>query len=102
MAKEAELISAFDAAIEEVKRSRDNGMTTLAGASASPELDQLVTELRAEKARAAERGRVDREWFQKTLKWVVSWLPESDLKVIAALGRIVRVQPQTSTRKGPD
>ena len=102
MAKHADLIGAFDAAIEEVKRTKDNGMTTLAGASAGPELDQLITELRAEKARSAERGRVDREWFQKTLKWVVGWLPESDLKVIAALGRIVRVQPQASTRKEPD
>ena len=101
MAKEADLASAFDAAIEEVKRTKDNGMTTLAGTPAGSQLDQLLSELRAEKARAAEQGRVDREWFQKTLKWVVSWLPESDLKVIAALGRIVRVQPHSTSRNDP-
>ena len=90
----SELESAFDFALDEVKRTKDKGMTTLAGAPAGPELDQLAKELRAERARAVELGRVDREWFQTTLKWVVSWIPDSDLKVIAALGRIVRAQPQ--------
>jgi hypothetical protein len=99
LAKESTLGSAFDAALEDVKRTRDKGMTTLAGASAEPELDELANELRAEKVRAVERGKVDREWFQKTLKWVVSWVPESDLTVIAALGRIARVRPEIPTRK---
>ena len=93
MPKKLDLKAAFDSALEEVKRLQAKGMTTLAGASAETELEQLAAELRAERARAVERGRVDREWFEKTLKWVVSWVPESDLKVIAALGRIVRAQP---------
>ena len=94
-----DLKNAFDSALEEVNRAQDKGMTTLAGASAQPELEELATELRAERDRAVERGGVDREWFQKTIKWVVSWVPESDLKVIAALGRIVRAQPQTLEEK---
>jgi len=102
LAKALNLENAFDGALEEVKRARDKGMTTLAGTPAEPELDQLATELRAERARAVERGRVDREWFQKTLKWVVSWVPESDLKVIAALGRIVRAQSQIPSKKDGD
>ncbi|HUQ97916.1 MAG TPA: hypothetical protein VM166_00595 [Gemmatimonadaceae bacterium] len=99
MTKASELANAFDAALEEVKRTRDKGMTTLTGSPAGPELDQLASELSAERARAVERGRVDREWFQRTLKWVVSWIPEEDLKVIAALGRIVRAQPQITAKK---
>lgn len=99
LTKASELANAFDAALEEVKRTRDKGMTTLTGSPAGPELDQLASELSAERARAVERGRVDREWFQRTLKWVVSWIPEEDLKVIAALGRIVRAQPQITAKK---
>jgi hypothetical protein len=95
------LEDAFDAALEEVKRTKDKGMTTLTGSPAAPELDRLANELQDERARALERGRVDREWFQQTLKWVVTWIPDSDLKVIAALGRIVRAQPQTQAKKKP-
>ena len=100
MAKALNLENAFDAALEEVKRAQDKGMTTLAGASAKSELEQLAGELRAERVRAVGRGRVDRAWFEKTLKWVVSWVPESDLQVIAALGRIVRAQGHPSPREG--
>jgi hypothetical protein len=92
LGKGSHLEKAFDSALEEVKRTKAKGMTTLAGAPAEPELDQLVTELRAERERAVECGRVDREWFQTTLKWVVGWVPESDLTLIAALGRIARVR----------
>jgi hypothetical protein len=99
VAKPLDLESAFDAAIEEVKRTRDKGMTTLTGSPAGPELDRLANELRAERARAVERGRVDRDWFQQTLRSVVTWIPEEDLKLIAALGRIARVQPQTSAKE---
>jgi hypothetical protein len=101
LGKGSDLENAFDAALEEVKRTRDKGMTTLAGTAAGPQLDRLATELRTERVRALERGRVDREWFQKTLKWVVSWIPESDLKVIAALGRIARAQPHVPADKNP-
>ncbi|HEV7836607.1 MAG TPA: hypothetical protein VGO75_00955 [Gemmatimonadaceae bacterium] len=93
MGHASDLKSAFDGALDEVKRTRDKGMTALDGTQAGPQLDELATELRAERARAVERGRVDREWFQRTLKWVVSWTPDSDLRLIAALGRIVRAQP---------
>ena len=33
----------------------------------------------------------DREWVQKTIRWVVDWVPESDLTILAALGRIARL-----------
>ncbi len=74
MGKISELESAFDAAIAEVQ--------------------QLGDELRVERAKAVERGAVDTEWFQKTVRRLVEWLPETDLTLIAALGRIVRSTPK--------
>ena len=43
--------------------------------------------------KALERGTIDRDWVQKTVRWVVEWMPESDLTIIAALGRIARIRP---------
>jgi hypothetical protein len=40
-----------------------------------------------------ERGSVDREWFQRTVRWVVEWVPDTELTLIAALGRIARAAP---------
>ncbi len=56
-------------------------------------LQKLEEELRLERVRALERGAVDREWFQKTMRWLVEWVPETEPALIAALGRIVRVPP---------
>ncbi|HET9635121.1 MAG TPA: hypothetical protein VFP26_04255 [Gemmatimonadaceae bacterium] len=40
-----------------------------------------------------QRGSVDKDWFQKTVRWVVEWAPENDLTLIAALGGIARARP---------
>jgi hypothetical protein len=42
---------------------------------------------------ALERGAVDREWFQRTVRDLVEWVPETELTLIAALGRIARTAP---------
>ena len=68
-------------------------MTAVGGDSASPYLRKLEEELKVERARALERGAVDREWFQKTLRWLVEWVPETELTLVAALGRIARATP---------
>jgi hypothetical protein len=68
-------------------------MKTSGGTSARPQLKTLETELRRERAKALELGIVDREWFQKTVRWVVEWVPDTDLTLVAALGRIVRAVP---------
>ena len=94
MAKTSELESAFDAAIAEVQKSMNVGMTAIGGEVATPYLQQLGDELRVERAKAVERGAVDTEWFQKTVRRLVEWLPETDLTLIAALGRIVRSTPK--------
>ena len=67
------------------------------GSSAADHLDQLERELVAAKENAVRRGVVDTEWFQKTVRWLVEWVPETELTLIAALGRIVRANPSTST-----
>jgi hypothetical protein len=42
---------------------------------------------------ALVRGAVDREWFQRTVRDLVEWVPETELTLIAALGRIARTAP---------
>jgi hypothetical protein len=90
LATTAELESAFDAAITQARKCIKAGMTAIDGDAAAPHLRELEDELKLERARALERGAVDREWFQKTLKWLVEWVPETELTLVAALGRIAR------------
>ena len=90
MAKPADLESAFDTALRHVERSISSGMKTSAGSSARTQLEALETELRQERAKAVALGIVDRDWLQKTVRGVVEWVPDTDLTLVAALGRIAR------------
>ena len=96
MTKPIDLESAFDSTLSEVRKALAQGMLTANGVSAQSKLEILEGELKAERARALERGAVDRAWFQGTVKWVVDWLPENELTLIAALGRIARAKPNTA------
>jgi hypothetical protein len=69
------------------------GMTTINGDDAHPQLERLADELTSERTRAVERCAIDRAWVQKTVRWLVEWAPESDLTLIAGLGRIARIPP---------
>ena len=86
----AELESAFDAAITHARKCIKTGMVAVGGEAAGPYLRKLEEELKVERGRALERGNVDREWFQKTVRWLVEWVPETELTLVAALGRIAR------------
>jgi hypothetical protein len=90
VARNPELESAFDAAIGQVGKCVRAGLMTAAGESGIPNLQKLAEELKAERARALERGWVDREWFQAMVRWLVEWVPETELTLVAALGRIIR------------
>ncbi|MBC7789373.1 MAG: hypothetical protein H7Z74_05485 [Anaerolineae bacterium] len=68
-------------------------MKTSDGSLALAQLEKLEEELRAQRANALERGSVDREWFQRTVRWVVEWIPDDELTLVAALGGIVRAAP---------
>ena len=96
MADKSELHDAFEVAIAATRRERSAGMSCSDGSSADANLDHLEQELVAERDRALSRGTVDKEWFQKTIRWLVNWVPESELSLIAALGGIVRAKPSSS------
>ena len=93
MSTNAELESAFDAAIAQVRKSIKAGMKTVRGEPAGPYLEKLGEELKLERARALGREAVDREWFQKTVRDLIEWVPETELTLIAALGQIARAAP---------
>ena len=97
MAKESlDLGAAFDSCLTEIRKASQRRMTTVTGASAESKLETIEAEVSAERSRALERGFVDRDWFQSTVKWMVEWLPETELTLIAALGRIARAKPKGS------
>jgi hypothetical protein len=93
LATTVELESAFDAAITQSRKCIRAGMKAIGGEPAGPLLERLEEELKLERARALERGAVDREWFQRTVRDLVEWVPETELTLIAALGRIARTAP---------
>jgi len=93
VARTSELESAFDAAIGQARKRVKAVMVAVGGEAASPYLQKLEEELTLERARALERGTVDKEWFQKTVRWLVEWVPETELALIAAFGRIARATP---------
>lgn len=88
-----EIEAAFDGAIDQIQRAAAGGMNALSGGSARQQLGQLEFRLREERASALERGTVSRDWVQKTIRWTVEWTPESDITILAALGRIARLAP---------
>jgi len=93
LATTVELRTAFDAAIAQTRKSLKAGMKTIGGESAAPYLEKLREELTLERTRALERGSVDREWFQKIVRGLIEWAPETELSLVAALGRIARAAP---------
>jgi len=93
MATPAEIESVFDEALRLTNRALSGALETIDVEEARPKLEALAAELLIERDRAIERGSVDREWIQKTVRWMVAWVPDSDLTLIAAIGRIARLTP---------
>jgi hypothetical protein len=91
MPNRTDLEAAFDDAIAQTRKSIKAGMTTTGGQEARPNLEKLEQELERERRRAVNGGNVDRDWIQRTVRWLVEWVPETELTLIAALGRIARV-----------
>jgi hypothetical protein len=84
---------AFDLALARIERLLANDMKTVKGVSARPQLEKLEKELKHERTLALERETVDRAWVQRTVRWVVEWVPDKELALLAALGGIVRAAP---------
>jgi hypothetical protein len=89
----AELKSAFTAAIEQTHKCLAAGMIAIDGQPARSQLERLANALELERDRSDNRGTVDREWIQTTVRWLVEWIPDTDLTLIAAIGRIARTTP---------
>lgn len=87
---QSDLENAFDAALTHVARLIRTDMKTADGNSARTQLEELEKQLKRERAKAVERRTIDREWFQKTVRWVVEWVPDDELTLVAALGAIAR------------
>jgi len=84
---------AFDLALARVERLLANDIKTVKGVSARPQLEKLEKELKQERTLALERETVDRVWLQRTVRWVVEWVPDKELTLLSALGAIVRAAP---------
>lgn len=93
LAKLPDLESATDKALTQVRRAIASGMKTSDGSSARLQLERLERELTAQRVHASERGAVDREWLQSTIRWVSEWIPDDEITLVAALGGIVRAAP---------
>jgi hypothetical protein len=90
----SELEAAFDAALSQARNYLKAGMTTRGGQDGGPYLEKLEQELERERQRAVG-GAVDRDWVQRTVRWLVEWVPDTELTLIAALGRIARAGPNS-------
>jgi len=91
---QADLGKAFDAALAHVERLIRIDMKTPDGSSARTQLEELRRQLNRERANAVARSTIDREWFQNTVRWVVEWVPDDELTLVAALGAIARAAPR--------
>jgi len=84
---------AFDLTLARVERLLANDMKTVKGVSARRQLEKLEKELKHERTLALQRETVDQAWLQRTVRWVVEWVPDKELALLAALGAIVRAAP---------
>jgi len=89
---------AFDHAVRQVDRALREGMRTLHGAGAAPQLEALRARLVAERAASVARGAVDAEWIGETVRAVAAWVPEDDLALLGALGAIARLRDRAAER----
>ena len=90
---QSDLGKAFDLALAHVERLIHADMKTADGNSARTQLEELAKQLKRERAKAVEESTVNREWFQKTVRWVVEWVPDDELTLVAGLGAIARAAP---------
>jgi len=86
------LLDALDRAIAEVAAAQRAGamVQTAAGEPAGERLAALRRELELARERAAETGTVDAEWLRLLIRGTMEWIPDTRLRIVAALGGIAR------------
>lgn len=87
---EPAFLPSFDAALDAIDAARRAGQRTKDGAPADAPLARLREALLAERAAAVTRGAVDRARIGLLVRELVTWYPESQVKLIAALGAVAR------------
>jgi len=85
-----DLAAAFDAALRQVDTALASDLRTPAGDPARPQLERLRADLERERAAALARGSADPAWVRAVVRSVVSWTPDTEVSLIAALGQIAR------------
>lgn len=87
----APLLDAFDRALVEVATAERAGIVKTAGGEpAGDRLAALRRELELARSRAAETGTVDAEWLRVLIRSTMEWIPDTRLRIVAALGGIAR------------
>src|SRR5688500_14886646 len=88
------LLSAFDKAIEEVALAERAGaaVQTSAGEPAAERLAALRRELTLARERAADTGVGDAEGVRVLIRSTMAWIPDTRLRIVAALGGIARAK----------
>jgi hypothetical protein len=87
----APLLDAFDRALAEVAAAQRAGIVrTSRDEPADEALAALRRELELARERAAETGTVDAEWLRVLIRATMAWIPDSRLRIVAALGAIAR------------
>lgn len=83
-------LRAFDDAMDAIRSAERHGMTTRTGESAAPRLARLRERLALERDRVWQGAAVDVGALGALVRDVAEWSPDTELKLLAALGAIIR------------
>ena len=84
------VIRALDAALDVVERAERRGLRTRDDAPAAAELARLRRGLAAERDRVRNGGAADVAALGTLVRDVAGWTPESEIRLLAALGAVVQ------------
>ena len=90
MSDRPSVLRALYAALEVVARAERRGMRTRADAPAEAELARLRDGLATERERVRHGDPADVDALGDLVRDVAAWTPDSELKLLAALGAVVQ------------
>lgn len=84
------VLRALDAALDVVERAERRGLRTRDDVPAAGELTRLRQALAAERDRVRNGGEADVHALGALVRDVAGWTPESEIRLLAALGAVVQ------------
>lgn len=84
------VLRALDAALDVVERAERRGLRTRDDAPADPELARLRQGLATERDRVRNGGAADVAALGALVRDVAGWTPETEIRLLAALGAVVQ------------